>query len=69
MVARTAVLLGERDEKVGKTAVPDTTFVICHQGDYFVRTAEGMRLTRGGVGVAAVFRLTEVFVRDRLDPP
>lgn len=68
MTARTAVLLDERDRKLGKVMVPETVFVIEHRGDVFVRTAEGVRLTRDGVGVAVVFRQTEVFVRDRLAP-
>lgn len=66
MATRTAVLIGERDERIGTTTVPDIAVVIRHDGDIYVRTTEGIRLTRGGLGVGAVFRLAEVFDRPRL---
>ena len=65
---RTAVLLDDSDVKLGKVAVQETTFVIRHGGSYFVRTAEGVRLTRAGCGVGVVFRETQIFIRERLEP-
>lgn len=62
---RTAVLLDERDRKVGKTAVPETVFVIKHGGALYVRTEKGVRLPGGGIGVC--FIVTEPYVRERLD--
>lgn len=66
MTARAIVLVDESDRKIGKTVVPETVFVIRHGESMFVRTAEGVRLRGGGIGI--VFRATEVFVRERLDP-
>lgn len=68
MATRAAVLIDERDRKLGKTMVPETVMVIKHNDLVFVRTGEGIRLTRDGVGMGAVFRETEVYVRARLDP-
>lgn len=68
MAARAAVLFDERDNKIGKVMVRETTFIIKHNGAFFVRTSDGIRLTRDGVGMGAVFRQTEVFVRERLEP-
>ena len=67
MASRVAVLIGERDEKLGKTVVPDVAMVIEHNGDLFVRTTEGIRLSKIGTGVGAVFRLTDAYVRPRLE--
>lgn len=66
MTTRTAVLIDERDRQVGKTSVPEAVFIIRHGEALYVRTARGVRLSGGGIGV--VFEQTEVFVRDRLDP-
>lgn len=66
MAARVAVLLDERDNKIGTVTVPDTISVIRHKGAIFVRTAKGLRLSGGGIGVA--FIATEVYVRDQLQP-
>lgn len=62
---RAAVLINEADVKLGKTDVPEATFVIRHGGATFVRTAEGVRLSGRGIGVA--FRQTEVYIRERLE--
>lgn len=63
---RTAVLVDERDRQIGKTSVPETTFVIKHADAIFIRTPKGVRLSGGGIGV--VFEQTEVYVRERLEP-
>lgn len=65
-MTRVAVLLREDDRRLGKVAVPDQTFVIQHQDSLFVRSAEAVRLAGGGIGV--IFRETDVYVRDKLEP-
>lgn len=65
-MTRTAVLVDERDRRLGKVAVPETVFVIRHGGAVFVRSERGVRLSGGGIGV--VFEETEVYVRERLEP-
>lgn len=64
MAQRVAVLLDERDRRVGSTIVPETVFIINHAGRFFVRTEKGARMSGGGVG--AIFEETEVYVRERL---
>lgn len=68
MTARIAVLVDERDRPLGKTTVPDATFVIRHMDALYVRTDKGMRLTRAGIGMGIIFQSTEVYERDRLEP-
>lgn len=63
MSAIVAVLLGERDEEIGKTTVPPDAQVVKVGQDFFVRTTDGKRLTRSGTGVGVVYRLTEVYER------
>ncbi len=63
---RTAILYDERNRLLGKTSVADATFVIRHLGRFFFRTAEGVRLSGGGVGVR--FLEVEPLVRDKLEP-
>lgn len=65
-MTRTAVLIDDRDKRLGRVRVPDLTFVVQHQGEIFVRTDRGIRLSGGGIGV--IFQLTDPLVRDRLDP-
>lgn len=67
-MTRTAILISERDVRIGKTMVPEATTVIRHGDTIFVRTQECIRLVRGGTGVGAVFRETEVIVRNALEP-
>lgn len=66
MPVRMAILIDETDRRVGRVAVPETTFVIRHADGFFVRTDKGIRLPGGGIGV--VFQETEPMVRNRLDP-
>lgn len=69
MTIRAAILVDLDDSRLGRVMVPDTTFVIRHNGSTFVRTDEGIRVTRQPGGhVAAIFRQTEIYVRDRLEP-
>lgn len=65
---RSAILIDDRDQRVGRVQVPETAFVIQHGEDFYVRTSEVVRLSRNGPGLAAVFRITEVFVRAKLEP-
>lgn len=62
---RTAVLIDERDRRLGRCAVPELTFIIRHKEALFVRTDNGVRLPSGGIGV--IFEETDVMVRERLD--
>jgi len=63
---RAAILYDERDRLLGKTMVPEHTFVIRHQDSIFVRTEEGVRLAGGGIGVR--FIETDPLVRNKLEP-
>lgn len=65
---RTAVLIDERDRRVGKLPVADSCFVIRHQGSYFVRTDKGVRLHHSHRALAVVFEQTDVYVRDKVEP-
>jgi hypothetical protein len=65
-VIRAAILFDERDQKIGKTMVADTTFVIQHQKRFFFRTDQGIRLPGGGVG--ARFIEMDPLVRNKLEP-
>lgn len=65
-MTRVAILVDDRDRRIGRVSVPETVFVIRHNGGIFVRTAKGLRLPGGGIGVA--FEETEVYVRDQLEP-
>ncbi len=62
---RAAVLFDEKDRKLGSTRVPDSTFVIKHNGSFFFRTNDGVRLTGGGIG--ARFVEMDPLVRDKLE--
>lgn len=66
MATRVAILLDDRDNRIGKTVVPETVFIIRHDDAFYVRTAKGVRLSGGGIGVA--FEETEVYVRGKLEP-
>lgn len=68
MTIRAAVLFDEKGVKLGRVMVPETVFVISHAGDTYVRTGEAIRLVKNGVGLGAVFRATEVYVREKLGP-
>ncbi len=65
-MTRTGILVDETDRRLGAVRVPETIIVVQRGDDLFVRTGEGIRLRGGGIGI--IFRATEVFVRDRLDP-
>lgn len=63
---RTAVLVDERDRRLGRTTVPDRTLVVEHKGRYFFREGDGVRLPGGGIGAKFVER--EPVVRNKLEP-
>lgn len=65
LMARFAVLFDEKGERLGVVVVPEASFVVRHNGAFFVRTTEGARMSGGGVG--AVFRETDVVVRNRVE--
>lgn len=64
MAIRAAVLIDERDRRLGTTMVPETAFIIKHGEGLFVRTAQAVRLSGGAVGV--VFQEMEPLVRQKL---
>lgn len=64
MAIRAAVLIDERDRRLGTTMVPETTFLIQHGEGLFVRTAQAIRLSGGAVGV--VFQEMEPLLRQKL---
>jgi hypothetical protein len=67
MTTRTAVLIDERDRRVGKIQVPEICFVIQHNGCTFVRTQKTVRLHHSHRAFAVVFDQTEVYIRERLE--
>lgn len=62
---RTIVLVDERDRRLGKTQVPEATFVVVHKDAIFVRTESVIRLSGGGIGV--VFLEFDPLVRNKLE--
>lgn len=64
MIIRTAVLFTDSERRIGQVQVPETTFIIQHDDALFVRTAKGVRLSGGGIGV--MFIETEPLVRQQL---
>ncbi len=65
---RPAVLIDERDRRLGRLMVPPTCFVIVHDGATFVRTDKGVKLHHSHRALAVVFEETTPYVRTRLDP-
>lgn len=64
---RLAVLIDERDRRLGKIQVPEACFVIQHGDASFVRTDKVIRLHHSHRAMAVVFEQTEIFVRERLE--
>jgi hypothetical protein len=64
---KTAVLIDERDRRIGKLHVPQSCFVIQHDGATFVRTEKTIRLHHSHRAFAVVFDQCEVYVRERLE--
>lgn len=64
---RVAVLIDERDRRLGKLQVSESCFVIRHNDAVFVRTAKAVKLHHSHRVTAVVFEQTEVYVRDRLE--
>jgi hypothetical protein len=65
---RRAVLVNERDVRLGTVDVGAATHVISHGGALFVRTEKAVKLRPAHTALAVVFDQTEAYVRDRLDP-
>lgn len=63
-----AVLVDERDRRIGTTNVSSACFVISHGDSTFVRTDKGVRLRPADRALAIIFEETEIYVRNRLDP-
>lgn len=67
MGAEIAVLIDERDKRLGKVTVTSACHVIQHDGATFVRTPKGVKLHHSHRAIAVVFEQTEVYVRERLE--
>lgn len=64
---QTAVLIDERDRRLGTAPVSDACWIIQHNDRLFVRTAKGVRLRPASRTFAIVFEETDPFVRNRLE--
>jgi hypothetical protein len=64
---RLAVLIDERDRRLGKVQVPESCFVILHHTAVYIRTDKVVRLHHSHRAMAVVFEQTEVFVREKLE--
>lgn len=65
---RVAVLVDERDNRIGKAVVSNATIIILHQDRLFVRTDKTVRPNPRVNVMAVVFEETEPFVRNQLEP-
>jgi len=65
---RRAVLINERDVRLGTLDVGPATLVVRHGGSTFVRTGETIRLKPAHRALVDVFVETEVYVRNNLEP-
>jgi hypothetical protein len=65
---RLAVLINERDVRLGAVNISDATAVIRHGGSIFVRTGKTVKLRPNHRMLALVFEQTEIYVRDKLEP-
>jgi len=65
---RIAVLVDERDRRIGKLQVPEACHVVRHAGATFVRTQRAVKLHHAHRSFAVVFEQTEVYVREKLEP-
>lgn len=66
MLRRTAILIDERDHRLGTTPVVDSVLLVRHAGCLFVRTEKGIRLSGGGIAV--VYQEVDPVERPRLNP-
>jgi hypothetical protein len=64
---RIAVLVDERDRRLGKLTVAPSCFVIQHEDATFIRTDKVVRLHHSHRAMAVVFEQTEVYVRKQLE--
>lgn len=65
---RRAILIDERDRRLGTVDVPDATLVIRHRESIFVRTARAVKLRPNDRAFLPVFEEVEVYVRERINP-
>lgn len=64
---RVAVLIDERERRLGKLTVGPACFVIRHGDATFVRTDKVVRLHHSHRAMAVIFEETPIYVRDRLE--
>ena len=67
-MAQIAVLIDERDKRIGKLPVNPACRVIRHRDSFFVRTDRGVRLHHSHRAIAVVFEEVDVYVRETLEP-
>ena len=65
---RRAVLINERDVRLGTLDVTPATSVVRYGGAIFVRTGQTIRLRPAHRALVDVFAETEVYVREKLEP-
>jgi hypothetical protein len=65
---RRALLINERDVRLGTVDVSPAIFVIRYGGATFVRTGEAVKLRLAHRATVDVFAQAEVYVRDKLEP-
>lgn len=63
---RVAILVDEKDRRLGRAVVAESTMIISHKESLFIRS--GLMVKISANGLAAEFRYIEPAVRDRLDP-
>lgn len=67
MTTKVAVLIDERDRRLGRLQVSEACFVIQYGEATFVRTARSIKLHHTDRSFAIVFEQTEPFVRNKLE--
>jgi hypothetical protein len=68
MAIETAIIVDDRDERLGTLQVGPACFVLNYDGRYFYRTDKRKRLMMHGTATGVVFEETEVWIRARLNP-
>jgi hypothetical protein len=63
-----AVLIDERDRRLGKVMVNSATVVIGHADRIFVRTGKSIRPNPRLNAMAVVFEEAKIYTRDKLEP-
>lgn len=68
MALQSAILVDERDKRLGRLMVSPACHVIKYGDAFFVRTAKMVRPIPSVTAMATVFEQTEPFTRNKLEP-